>query len=104
MRGGVAVTCNSCFYVSSLYTSVHMPQVEGKCVAVTGGAGKPIGLMHSFIGNCQVPSAVRASFVRLTEIALRRDVSLCLWHTHQQTSASGLKNCAADVTETRRKI
>lgn len=51
---------------------------------VTDRTGKPIGLMHSLIGNCQHQSAAGASFVRLREIALQCDVSLCFCHAHQQ--------------------
>lgn len=58
------------------------------CSIVTGRAGEPIGLMHSFIGNCQHQSAAGASFVRLKEIALQPDISLCLWHTQQQPCSS----------------
>lgn len=70
------------------------------CCCVTGGTGKPIGLMHSFIGNCQHLSAARSSFVRLKEIALQRDVSLCLWHTHHHALLQEGRNCATDATVT----
>lgn len=42
------------------------------CSCVTVEAGKPIGLMNSFIGNCQHQNAAGDSFVRLTEIALEQ--------------------------------
>lgn len=67
----------------SVCTVVCVHTTSGK-ENVTSGTGEPIGLMHSFIGNCQHQSAAGASFVRLKEIALQCDFSLCLWRTHQQ--------------------
>lgn len=90
LRGGVAVACNSCLYVFRV--CAHTTSGKKMWSIVTGRAGEPIGLMHSFIGNCQHQSAAGASFVRLKEIALQHDISLCLWHTQQQPCSSRCKS------------
>lgn len=78
LGGGVVVTHNPCLYAFCMYLCMCVRKIRS---CMTGGSREPIGVMHSFRGNCQHQSATTASFVRLKEIALQHDVSLCLWHT-----------------------